>query len=73
MTGRRISGDTPKSITRHGVESVTDVEDVQKPLHEMYKDVSDRIQTWRWRAIDLQTAATNIIEPKFVVGDFFVV
>lgn len=73
ILGWSIDKYTTKSIARHAAERENNVEDQLRPLHEMHKDVFERIDERRRRATVLQNAAKNFIYPKFVVGDFVAV
>lgn len=73
MPGRILSDAEEISISRGDAERLAQVENLQTDLHEMHRDVSERINARRKRAIDAHNAATNIIVPSFVVGDYVIV
>lgn len=61
------------SIDRAVAEKLCALPKLQENIHMMHKDVGELVEARLQRAIDAHNAATNIVTPKFQVGDFVVV
>lgn len=55
------------------VRQVTNIDEVQKALDAMHKDVNERVDAERARQILKHNAKTNVLPANFTVGDFVLV
>ncbi len=62
-----------KTIDRARALQLIRIEELQKTLDEIHKDVQHAVSLRRERAIAAHNKATNIIAPSFAVGDFVLV
>ena len=62
-----------KTIDRARALQLIRIEELQKTLDEVHKDVQHAVSLRRERAIAAHNKATNIISPFFTVGDFVLV
>lgn len=74
----QIFSDIPSNVSSISLEHATaelffNIAELQNALHEMHKDVKQRINDHRRRSIKAHNGATNIVTPNFEVGDFVVV
>ncbi len=70
------SGATPlqaRTLTLAQAQQAYSVSVLQKALDELHKDVGRRINTRRKRAIEEHNRKTNIVLPRFSVGEFVLV
>lgn len=63
----------PLTLDRADAERLCDLPKLQEALHMMHKEVEEFVESRRQRAIEAHNAATNIVVPRFHVGDFVVV
>lgn len=63
----------PLSIERAVAERLCDLPKLQESLALMHKEVHELVEARRQRSIEAHNAATNVVVPRFQVGDFVVV
>lgn len=63
----------PLTITRAVAEGLFDIRKLQEGLNIMNKEVNELVDPRRQRAIEAYNAATNIVVPRFQVGDLVIV
>lgn len=73
MPGRILGDAAPIRIVQGDSERLVQVENIQRALHEIHKKVSAKINKRQQWAIEAHNAATNIMVPSFVVGDYLIV
>ena len=62
-----------KTIDRARALQLIHIEELQKTLDEVHKDVQHAVSLRREHSIAAHNKATNIISPSFTVGDFVLV
>lgn len=63
----------PISIAIENMERTCNIVQVRKSLSDWHRDVSERIDTRRRRAIEVQIAKINIFTPQIFVSDLVVI
>ena len=65
-----ISSSTTTSVERVRADQLISIKDMQQAFDEMHKKTAELVCKERRKQIEAHNKKTNIIQPKFTVGDF---
>ena len=60
-------------LTRNKIGTITNLDELQKAIENVHKNVSDRVSAERARQIHAHNKHTKVVTPSFTLGDFVLV